>query len=129
MPVCECNGLLAEHKGTLPSSIGKTINEAVPESPKQFIGHVANEQQSGMVSCEVGILCGQQSMSSMEADMSCAVEVDMFDMSADFAPTAAAPVGSRATDRASIKIRMVRPSCITPNLCPLCDAQEKMQAA
>ena len=108
MPVCECNGLLAEHKGTLPSSIGKTINEAVPESPKQFIGHVANEQQSGMVSCEVGILCGQQSMSSMEADMSSVVEVDMFDMSADFAPTAAAPaVGSRATDRASIKIRMV----------------------
>ena len=57
MPVCECNGLLAEHKGTLPSSIGKTINEAVPESPKQFIGHAAmDEQQSGMAFCEVGFL-------------------------------------------------------------------------
>ena len=58
-------------------------------------------------------------MSSMEADMSSVVEVDMFDMSADFAPTAANPaVGSRATDRASIKIRMVRPSCIAPKLYP-----------
>ena len=47
-------------------------------------------------------------MSSMEADMSSVVEVDMFDMSADFALTGAAlAVCSRATDRASIKIRMV----------------------
>jgi hypothetical protein len=47
----------AEHKGTLPSGNGKTINEAVPVSPKQFIGHVAmDEQQSGMAFCEVGFL-------------------------------------------------------------------------
>ena len=47
----------AEHKGTLPSSNGKTINEDVPVSPKQLIGHVdIDEQQSGMAFCVVGFL-------------------------------------------------------------------------
>jgi hypothetical protein len=49
LPICECNGLLAKEKGTLPSSNGKTTNDDVAISPRQFIGHVAiDEQQSGM---------------------------------------------------------------------------------
>jgi hypothetical protein len=113
LPVCECNGLLANAKGRLPRRNGKRINEAVAGRPKQFIGQVAmNEQQSSMGFSEDGLLWGQQSMSS--------IEDDIFDMSADFAAAAAAAppvVGSTATDRASKRSRMVRPRCIVSAVC------------
>src|SRR6516225_5873292 len=89
------------------------MTEAVPAMPKQFIGQVAmDEQQPSMAFSECSLLCGQQSMSSMEDDM--------FDMSADFAaaPVAApAAVGSTAIDSASKRIRMVRPRCIVGAAC------------
>ena len=82
----------------LPSSNGKKIKDDVPVKPKQFMEHVAiDEQQSPMAFSKGSFLWGQQScMSSMEEDMS-----DMSDVSADFTLTAAPPVaGSMATDRA-----------------------------
>jgi hypothetical protein len=101
---------------TLPSSSGETIKEDVPTKLKQFMGHVMDEQQSSMTFFEGGFF-GQQSMSSME---------DMSDISANFALTAAPPlVGSRATDRASNRIRKVRGPL--PILCR--DPQQKTQAA
>jgi hypothetical protein len=74
--------------------------------PKQFIGQVAmDEQQPSMAFSDDGFLWGQQSISS--------IEEDMFDMSADFTAAAtAAAVGSTATDRASKRIKMVRPRCM-----------------
>jgi hypothetical protein len=91
----------------LPSSNGKKIKDDVPVKPKQFMEHVAiDEQQSPMAFSKGSFLWGQQScMSSMEEDMS--------DMSADFTLTAAPPVaGSMATDRAIRRTRMVRPRCM-----------------
>jgi hypothetical protein len=92
--------------GRLPSGNEKTIKEEVPTKPKQLWGHVAiDEQQSSMAFSEGSFLCGQQSMSSMEADM--------FDISADFTVTAAPlAIGSMATDSAINRIRMVRPRCM-----------------
>ncbi len=82
---------------------------------KQFIGHVANEQQSSMALSVGSFLWGQQSMSSMEDDMS-SME-DMCDVSAVFMLTAARPEpGSMATESAIIKIKMVRPTCMSPLL-------------
>ena len=66
-----------------------------------------DEQQPSMAFSDDGFLWGQQSISSMDEDM--------FDISADFAATAAAApavVGNTATDRASKRIRMVRPRCM-----------------
>jgi hypothetical protein len=72
-----------------------------------------DEQQPSMAFSDGdGFLWGQQSMSSMAEDM--------FDMSADFAATAAAApaiVGSTATDRASKRIRMVGTRCIIIAVC------------
>jgi hypothetical protein len=113
LPICECNGLLAKGKDRSPSSNGKTSNEDVAAMPKQFIGQVAmDEQQPSMAFCEDGFLWGQQSMSSMEEDMSC-MEVDMFGMCTDFAPATPPPLtGSTATARASKNTRMARPRCM-----------------
>ena len=91
------------------------INEDVPAMPKQFIGQAAmDEQQSSMAFSEDddGFLWGQQSMSSMEEDV-WSMGDDMSAVRADFAAAAApAVVGSTATDRASKRIRMMRPRCI-----------------
>jgi hypothetical protein len=107
LPVWECNGLLAKEMGTLATSDGKTINEDVPVTPKQLIGQVAiDEQQSSAAFCEGSFLWGQQSMSSMEADM--------FDMAADLAPAEAPTtvLGSTATESAIKRTRMVRARCM-----------------
>jgi hypothetical protein len=82
-------------------------------NPKQFMEHVAiDEQQSLMAFSEGGFLCGQQSMSSMAEDI-WSTEADMADMSTDLPPTAALPaVGSTAIDRTSNTIRIVRPRCM-----------------
>ena len=117
--VCERNGLLAKDKGTLPSSDEKMTTDDGAVNPRQFIGHVAiDEQQLGMAWSVGAFLWGQQSMSSIGEDK-WSILVAMPDMSVDLAAIAAPPsIGSTATDRASKRIRTVRPSCIKPNLCP-----------
>jgi hypothetical protein len=103
--------LLTNDMVKLPSSNGKTIKDDVPAKAKQFMGHVAiDEQQSPIAFSKGSFLWGQQScMSSMEEDMS--------DMSADLTVTAAPPMaGSIATDRAIKRVRMVRPTCMGPLL-------------
>jgi hypothetical protein len=69
------------------------------------MGHAIDEQQSSMAVREGRFLWGQQScMRSVE---------DMCDMSTDFTLIAAPlPVGSMATDKATKRIRMVRPMCM-----------------
>jgi hypothetical protein len=114
LPVCECNGLLAKDKGTLPSNNGKKVNDDVPVKPKQFIGHVAmDEQQSGTV-CSLGaFLWGQQSMSSIAEDM-WSIPVAMPVVSVDLTAITAPPfIGSTATDRTSKRIKTVRPRCMS----------------
>ena len=113
LPVCECNGLLAKDMGMLPSSNGKIIKKGVPTKPKQFVEHVAmDEQQSPMAFSECNFLCGQQSMSSIADDM-WSMEADMSDMPTDFVLRAASTEpGSMATDTAIKKIRIVRTRCM-----------------
>ena len=74
---------------------------------KQLMGHAIDEQQSSMAIREGRFLWGQQScMRSVE---------EMCDMSTDFTLIAAPlPVGSMATDKATKRIRMVRPMCMGP---------------
>ena len=69
------------------------------------MGQAIDEQQSSMAVREGRFLWGQQScMRSVE---------DMCDMSTDFTLIAAPlPVGSMATDKATKRIRMVRPMCM-----------------
>src|SRR5262249_10336063 len=119
LPVCACNGLLAKENGRSPTSNGKMINDDVAAMPKQFIGQVAMvEQQPSMAFSEdEGFLWGQQSMSSMEEDISC-MEDDMSAVPAGFAAASVlAAVGRTATDRVSKRIRMVRPRCMVSVTC------------
>ena len=112
LPERECNGAVVKANGTLPSGSRRTIREDVPDRPKQFMGQLAiNVQQPSMVFSEGSFLCGQQSMSSIEADMSSAE--DDIDMAVDFtAATAPLAAGSMATAIANKKARRVRPKCI-----------------
>jgi hypothetical protein len=97
-------------RGRLPSSNGKTSKEGVPAMLKQFIEHVAiEEQQSSAVLCS-GICFRQQSCGP-------SVEADTLDMPAEFGYRAAATppeTGSIATDNAIKKTRMVRPKSMQP---------------
>jgi hypothetical protein len=101
LPSWERSGLLTSNI-TLPSRGGGTIKDDAPTKLRQFMGHAIDEQQSSMAIREGSFLWGQQScMRSVE---------DMCDMSTDFTLIAAPlPVGSMATDKATKRIRMVRP--------------------
>ena len=102
LPSWERSGSFTSDIITLPASDGGAIKEDVPAKLRQFMGHAIDEQQSSMAVREGRFLWGQQScMRSVE---------DMCDMSTDFILIAAPlPVGSMATDKATKRIRMVRP--------------------
>jgi hypothetical protein len=104
LPSWERTGSFTSDIITLPGSGGGAIKEDAPAKLRQFMGHAIDEQQSSMAVREGRFLWGQQScMRSVE---------DMCDMSIILI-AAPLPVGSMATDKATKRIRMVRPICMS----------------
>jgi hypothetical protein len=107
LPSWERTGSFTSDIITLPGSDGGAVKEDAPAKLRQFMGHAIDEQQSSMAAREGRFLWGQQScMRPVE---------DRCDMSTDFTLIAAPlPVGSMATDKATKRMRMVRPICMGP---------------
>ena len=114
MPVCEGSGPPPQGTASLAKLDGNVIvDHAVPAKLKHFSAQVAMVRQSSALSHGLA-LCGQQSPSIAAMSAVSLEDVSVVDMSAEANDLKPAPAvtGSIATDRATSRVRIVRPTRI-----------------